>query len=356
MKILIIKQRTIGDVILLTPLLHNINKGFPNSNIDVLLNKGTEDILNCNPNISNLIIYKKKYLGILPKTRRIFNEIKLFLYIYKKKYDVVIDLDKGDRGVLISKFSGAKIKIGNSGVGENIFSNVYTNILPGHERRHTVDVNLDPLSILKIPVYNKKVSICWSENDECIVNTYINGIDKYVHIHPFSRVENKEIDLKTLSKIVDFFEIDLGLKIVLTAAPIKRELENTKKLVTMCKSSPINLSGLLSIRQTSVLNSKARLFIGVDTAIMHIAAANNVPILVFFGPTTPDIWGPWSNDTESASFHNKGGVQKNGNTIVFSEIRDCLPCNNKGCEKGSASQCLVGLDFEAIKKQIMRLL
>jgi len=353
MKILIIKQRTIGDVILLTPLLHNIKKSVPNSAIDVLLNKGTEDILNCNSDVSNLIVYRKKHVNRFSK---IVSEIRLFFDIYKKKYDVVIDLDKGDRGMLVSKFSGAKIRIGSPGVEKNIFSNTYTDILPKHERRHTVDINLDPLNILKIPIRNKKVSVCWNKNDERIVNKYINGVDKFIHIHPFSRVENKEIDLKTLSKIVDFCEIDLGIKTVLTAAPIKRELKNIKNLISMCKSSPINLSGHLSIRQTSVLNSKARFFIGVDTAIMHIAAANNVPILVFFGPTTPDIWGPWSNKTESAKFNNKGGVQKVGDSVVFSEIRDCLPCNNKGCENGNSSQCLVDLDFEIIKKQIMRLL
>ena len=59
MKILLIKYRNIGDVLLVTPLISNLKFFYPDAQIDFALNRGTEDMLNLNPNISNIIVYDR---------------------------------------------------------------------------------------------------------------------------------------------------------------------------------------------------------------------------------------------------------------------------------------------------------
>ena len=58
MKILIIKFRNIGDVLLSTPLVSNIKYHYPNSEIDFALNEGCEDMIINNPNIEKIIRVK----------------------------------------------------------------------------------------------------------------------------------------------------------------------------------------------------------------------------------------------------------------------------------------------------------
>jgi len=159
-----------------------------------------------------------------------------------------------------------------------------------------------------------------------------------------------------MAKIIDFCEIELNAKVVLTAAPDKAELNKVHNIVKLCKSNPINLSGELSLKQTAALNKKAKLFIGVDTAIMHISAANDTPVLAFFGPTSSDTWGPWDNDLDCSTYHRRGGLQINGKHRVLSTTKHCLPCNNHGCDDTHISDCLMHLDDSAVKKNIIDML
>jgi heptosyltransferase-3 len=269
---------------------------------------------------------------------------------------MVIDLDQGDRGALISKYSRANIKIGSLGVRSKLAKDTYTHFLPEKGVRHIVETNLDLLRVLNIPIKSKKVEIFWDKEDVGTLKRIFFITEKFIHIHPFSKVKNKELDILVLSKIIDFCENTLKVKVVITAAPIKRELEQVKKISLSCDSSPINLGGKLTLKQIAILNKKARLFIGVDTAIMHISAANSTPVLALFGPTSPDIWGPWDNNVGHAAFHRNGGIQIDRKHRVFSDRRDCLPCNNRGCNNTNISDCLMFLDINVIKKNIQEML
>ena len=89
---------------------------------------------------------------------------------------------------------------------------------------------------------------------------------------------------------------------------------------------------------------------------MHISAANNIPVLAFFGLTAVDNWGPWENDLQLASYLRIGGFQKVGKHGVYSEDLDCIGCNKLGCDDSFVSDCLVSLDLNSVKGNIMEML
>jgi len=112
MKILLIKFRNIGDVLLSTPLVENLKSIYPDAQIDFALNAGCQDMISLNPNIDNIFIYdraKIKSSGIL---YRLVQEIQYIKNIISNKYDIVINLTEGDRGAIIALLSGAKEKLG----------------------------------------------------------------------------------------------------------------------------------------------------------------------------------------------------------------------------------------------------
>lgn len=55
----------------------------------------------------------------------------------------------------------------------------------------------------------------------------------------------------------------------------------------------INLAGLLALPELAVLIDNAKLFIGVDSVAMHMAAALQTPAVVLFGPSNLNQWHPW---------------------------------------------------------------
>jgi len=357
-KILILKFKTIGDVLLITPLVQNLKFKYPTSLIDISVNLGTEDVLTPNPNIHNVLVYKRYKNQSLSIFKKIYKEYKFLKNIHNKKYDIVIDLDQGDRGAIISRFSGAKIQIGSNTIKSRIIRSTYTHFLPNREKRHIVELNLEPLRLLSIPIVNKNVSIYWSKKDEKVVSNFLSSIhtlsdtDMLIHIHPFSRGEHKEIKLELVAKIIDFCEMELNTKVVITAAPEKSEMDKVHNIIKLCKSSPINLSGQLTLKQTAALNKKAKLFIGVDTAIMHISAANDTPVLAFFGPSGANHWGAWDNSMMQSYYTKNNGFQTMGKHRVFSESRECQPCGKDGCNGTKISDCLMNLDIDVIKKNI----
>jgi heptosyltransferase-3 len=264
---------------------------------------------------------------------------------------MVIDLDRGDRGAGISLISGARIKIGSKYIKSRIVKNTYTHILPECEGKHVVDINLDAIRVLDGKINDKKVELFWSKDDQKLVDSLFSSND-FIHIHPFSRAPWKEINIKILAKIIDYCELELGRKVVITSAPNKRELKKTKNLVSICKSKPVDLSGKFTLKQTAALNKKAKLFIGVDTAIMHISSANNTPVFALFGPSAVDNWGPWDNDSQLSTYVRAGGLQRNGRHMVYSESLDCIGCNKHGCNDSLISNCLNIMDVNSIKKNI----
>ncbi len=355
MKILVLKFRNIGDVLLVSPLLSNLKLHYANSSIDIAVNKGTEAMVENNPNINRVIIYDRERIKRLTIFNKIWNEFNFLWSFRKEKYDLVINLTEGDRGAQIALLSKSPVRIGYSNQNK-IFKNAFTHHMPEQGKRHTVETNLDPLRVLNISIEHKKVRIYWDRADKEIIERKLSNVDKFIHIHPVSRWLFKCLSDQLMAQIIDYCELKLKTKVVITAAPIDKEINKVNSILGFCKSNPINLSGKLSLKQTAALNKKSKAFIGVDTAIMHISAANDTPVLAFFGPSGAHHWGPWDNSCMSSEYLDTNGAQSMGMHQVISESRSCQPCGKDGCNGTKISDCLMSFDLNFIKKYIQEML
>ena len=88
------------------------------------------------------------------------------------------------------------------------------------------------------------------------------------------------------------------------------------------------------------MTARARIFVGVDSAPMHIAAAMQTPTLAFFGPSSEHIWGPWQV----------------AHRIVVSDAYPCRPCDLDGCGGGKVSECLTTLSVDHVHAMFVSLL
>ncbi len=354
------KYRNIGDVLLVSPLVKNLKFNYPDALIDIAVNKGTQEMITLNPNINDVIIYDRESIKKLKPLKRLIAELKFAFGLRAKKYDMVINTTKGDRGAQLALVSGAKIKIGYEGSKNILTKNVFTHILPKQELRHTLEMDLDTLRVLNLEIKDKKVEIFWNEVDKSkVMNTLVQNklqSKKYIHIHPVSRWMFKCIADRTMAMIIDFCEDKLNTKVILTASPDKIELAKIESILKLCKTSPINLAGQFTLKQTACLNSHSKLFIGVDTAIMHISAANNIPVLAFFGPSGADHWGPWDNEMMESGYTTRRGFRTMGKHRVIQENWECVPCGKDGCNGTKISDCLMNLNEDFIKHNIKEMI
>ncbi|GHM21413.1 hypothetical protein ECZU43_54710 [Escherichia coli] len=87
-----------------------------------------------------------------------------------------------------------------------------------------------------------------------------------------------------------------GYEVVLTSGPDKDDLACVNE-AQGCQTPPVTaLAGKVTFPELGALIDHAQLFIGVDSAPAHIAAAVNTPLISLFGATDHIFWRPWSNN------------------------------------------------------------
>lgn len=358
MKILVIKFRNIGDVLLTTPLIRNLKRIYPHARINAAVNHGTEAMLTLNPNLGKLHIYKREEIRTANPWSRLCQEWAFAQEIRKENYDIVINTTEGDRGLFLAFFSGARTIIAFPSRKNNFLNRFITHPLQHHDMEHTIDSNLKAIKALGKASIDKKVSIHWTEATQKKISALLDdkGIKAhcFVHIHPVSRWLFKCIDDRIMAQVIDYCQTVLHRPVVLTAAPIEKELQKLRNILQYCNTKPLNLGGTLTLKETAALNKQAAFFVGVDTAVMHISAANDIPVLAFFGPSAVYSWGPWDNDLIENGYHKRNGNQQMGRHRVMQVDWECAPCHRDGCNGSKISDCLMakGLDVERIFRKL----
>jgi len=161
----------------------------------------------------------------------------------------------------------------------------------------------------------------------------------FIHLHPTSRWMFKTWPAERVGALIDRLA-GLGHRVVLTAAPAPMELAMIQRILASTGAAPVNLAGRLSLKELAALTARARLFVGVDSAPMHIAASQGTPTVALFGPSGDVEWAPW----------------RVVHRIVASQIHPCRPCGNDGCGGSKVSECLTTLPVERVLEAAQALL
>jgi lipopolysaccharide heptosyltransferase III len=106
------------------------------------------------------------------------------------------------------------------------------------------------------------------------------------------------------------------------------------------RAATVDLTGAMRLDELAAFTREARLFVGVDSAPMHIAAAVGTPVVALFGPSGELEWGPW----------------RVPHRIVSSIEHPCRPCGIDGCGGGKVSECLTSLPVERVHEAVRALL
>jgi heptosyltransferase-3 len=226
-------------------------------------------------------------------------------------------------------------------MGRGFWTRSFTHRYPLVARRHAVELNLDALRRLGIQpaAAERKLVLVPGKEAEASIAELLDSAgfpgEGFIHLHPASRWRFKCWTVERTAELIDRLHAN-GERVVLTAAPDPGEVRLAAAIQDRCASMPANLAGKLSMKMVAALAARAKLFVGVDSAPMHIAAAMGTPVVALFGPSGEMEWAPW-------------GVP---HRIVSSSVHPCRPCGQDGCGGGKVSECITSIPAEAVLEAV----
>ncbi len=312
MKILVIQQKRIGDVLTSTIITNNLKKKFPNAKIDYMCYSHCVDVLKENPNINEIII--------LPEPiRKSYSKLFQFLLsIRKNKYDVVIDAYCKLETNLITLFSGAKDRISYHKGYSNIFYNhTVKRFKNGAKSKLGLAIEnrlllLKPLIKEEITDFKPKVFLTETEIQEAkdLVQKFDiqKGKKQLIMFGILGSEWYKTYPLEKMSKIIDFTVEELDADVIFNYIPSQKE--EALKVFNFCtpKTQKRIYVDLYSegLRSFLALLSQCNMLIGNEGGAVNMAKALNIPTFSLFSPSVDkETWQIFENEKENESIHLK---------------------------------------------------
>jgi len=343
--ILVISTRQIGDVLLTTPLIHSLKQA-TNAKIDVLVFQGKGAILDGNADIRNIIE--------IPERPHFKDHWKLFQKI-GRKYDWAISTQGGDRPTSYA-FLAAKYRVGilpNLSLKSIWKKWLYQkSIVFDDWDTPTILQNLQLADLLNVPRSYQVVLPKTKKNIEQLPQK------PYAVLHLTPMWKYKRWTKEGWEKLAQWIA-EQNWQVVLTGSANQNEQKYISEVTSNFPQQTLNLSGKLSFAEVAQLIEKSEVYVGVDTAVTHLAAATGAPTIALFGPTNPIKWSPFPKDyaENKAPFQRIGAFQRCKNIVLIQGIANCVPCHQEGCEKHreSNSRCLDEIPAENVIKAIIAL-
>jgi len=326
-RILVVALRRIGDVLLTTPLIRSLRRAWPDAVIDALVFADTAGILAGNPDLDGTIA--------LPAGAG-FGETAELAGRLAKRYALAISTQTGDRPTFFAALAGRQSLAPVS--GGNAMAAFKRLIVTHHVRPaanvHRVEEMLrlaDAAGAPRVPQV-----VC----PEGRVRDALLPMQPYAVIHPSPMYRYKQWTAEGWGGLAAALA-QRGLQVCVTGGPAAAERDYIDRVL---QGAPqvTRLDGRLGWHEIAALMHGARVFVGPDTSVTHLAAASGAPTVALFGPTDPTLWGPWPAEGLPDPWARTGTIQRRGNVWLVQNPLPCMPCQQEGCERhlASYSRCL----------------
>jgi heptosyltransferase-3 len=292
MRILLIKPKQIGDSLILTPTIRAIKLAHPEADIWVIVRKGCEGILAGCPDITRILTLA----GVEKSDRQpgdVRRQIGVLLRLWAVKFDYVFELGDGHRGRLFAMLTRAKRRY--SVKPDKPLKPVEAKRFNAISRFdwatcHRIEKDFYAVSeFLPLPkpvppmIFEPEAMLPWAEGQT---------LQEYCVMQIGTRQGFNRWDREGWAKVgramLKRFE-----NVVISCGPAAQEVEEAQWLQNQLGLRAMNTRGETSWPEMAWLLHRAKLYIGPNTAAMHLAAACRCPTVALFGPSIEDHWYPW---------------------------------------------------------------
>jgi len=335
-RVLVVRLRSIGDTVLTTPSLFALRRFLPDTQIDILLEDWVAPVLDASDLVDRVITLPRDSTAARARLAR---------DLRSSRYDVVYNLHGGTTATFLTRATGARHRVGF----ENYqYARLHNHVAPSpltiwqRPKLHSVEQQLALIGWTGVPVTDRPPTrLAVTESASISVGKKLEaaGFDSgesIAIIHPTAAFETKQWAVENFARVTEELR-NRGL------APVIVVADHEQKIAQMLsEKSPARCLALadLSLPEVTALAARARLFVGNDSGIAHIAAATGSPCVVIFGSSNRHHWRPWTMQP---------------NEIVFEEL-SCQPCHGYFCAEFEKPECILRVPVERVVAAIDRVL
>ena len=343
-QILIIKMAGIGDLLLATPALRALRETYPHAHIDLLVTPDSAGILNGWQVIDRIIVLDKYLFDypqqFLTRPHNLLRLKPLWRDLRDGHYDAVLLLHHLTlpfgrlKHQLLLRATGAQWRVGlDNGHGWFLNVRVKDN---GFGAMHEAEYYLAVAGAVGAKTKDKRLVVPLSEADHRQAwqllyehETPQNIRHPIIAMHPGSGGYStaRRWAPERFAQLADTLYSSVGGQLLLLGGPEEAELH--QHIIDMMHSEmPVrSMAGRGSIKVTAALLEQVDLFIGNDSALVHLAVAAGTPTVAIFGLTNAQAWGPFADE--------KAGQQ----ALIVRLNLPCMPCFYRGHDLGTPEGC-----------------
>ena len=287
-RILVVNVNWLGDVIFAIPVFKALRAQYPQARISCLAVPRVKEILQCVPQIDDIINYDEK-----GKDRGILRKFALIQSLRREKFDAVFLLHGSWSRALLMFLAGIPVRVGyETKKGRRLLTHA-VKLLGGdtHKADHYLNVvesfgvsSNDRTSELSVPQSAK------DEITRILFGVGIEAGEKFVVVHTSGNWDLKRWPQQNWAQLIRILTQDLRIKVVISEGP--NELNWANVIATQSQANPIVLAGQTNLQQLMALLERATLVISADSGPLHIASCVSQNIVGIYGPTMPSTTGP----------------------------------------------------------------
>ncbi|MCB1190533.1 MAG: lipopolysaccharide heptosyltransferase II [Leptospiraceae bacterium] len=337
-KILIIQTAFLGDLVLTTPFVREVYRKFQPCQISILVNRGTETILENNPYIHKVIPLNKEEIK-----KSLWKFLRFIKEIGSLRFNMVLSPHFSHRSSLISYFSGAKVRIGYK---ESGFSFLHTHTIhrPISEI-HEVDklfsliYKPDEYPSQKRPELYLTEKV-FRETENFLKDKFIEK-SNYILVSPSSVWETKKMPEQKFVELIRIILQKTNYQVLLSGS--KKDLDLCAKIQGEVNDPKvINIAGETNLQTLACVISLSKAVVTNDSSPTHFASAFNVPTVVIYGATVPNF-----------------GYTPLSEKYYLAEVDDlsCRPCGIHGGNKCPQNHfsCMLNQDTNKIFENLVKI-
>lgn len=313
-RFLIIRPSAIGDVVMALPMAAVIKKALPDATVFWLAEPYVEDFLRAQPQVDQVLVWPKARWKALVRTGHLAAWVREFSAFHRmlknQRIDVALDAQGLLRSRLLAALSGARRRVGFVSKEPGRF--LMTEVLSKGPRTRTIATEYEHmvryLGLLEedFPMGVTIPDDAARRADRLLTGTL--GSRPYIVFAPFTTRPQKHWIGKRWASLAEKIAEERNLPVVLLGGG--GDAKAAQELVRLAPSL-VNLAGRTSLLETAAIIGRARLVIGVDTGLTHMAVALKRPTVALFGATCPYL-------------HTR-----TGNALVLYKPLPCSPCRRR---------------------------
>jgi predicted lipopolysaccharide heptosyltransferase III len=338
-RILIIRLRSIGDIILLTPALQLLKEWRPDLHTTVMVEGPFRELLENNPHVDEILEVDRT--AGLAKLRARWGTIRR---IRRRHYALCLNLHGGPTSATIASWSGARWK---AAFGHFRRKSIYDFLIPDPQtifqkgQIHTVEHQASAFFHLGMPrteIPSARINTRDEDRSWWAQKRMALGIGgkEYVVIHPTALFATKQWAPEHFAALGAELESRYG--VVYSCGPGETRVLDDVERAAGRKVCRLEDTGL---KRFAAALAGARLFVGNDSGPAHMACAVGIPGVVIFGSSSSTIWGPW---------------RPRAPWRVVQNPFDCNPCPGYHCLQFERPECILSVKPEQVRSAVEEIL